>query len=92
MAVSLKGEGFQNRRLLGSNATYQDVRMSKCSFTACHLAQFDDPQFSLIVKDSTIEECRLDRCSIQGVFFDNVAIRGLAVKQIHRHMAAYSAG
>ncbi|MFH7595278.1 hypothetical protein WDV06_09265 [Streptomyces racemochromogenes] len=84
MTVSFENEEFRDIRILGSNRTYQSTRIAGCKFSACHLAQFDDPEFNLVIKDAAIENCGFDRCSIQGVMFDNVVIEGMRFKQLHR--------
>ncbi|MEV6734849.1 hypothetical protein [Streptomyces sp. NPDC051364] len=84
MRVNLEGEEFKGVRLLGSNRVYEEVRAVRSTFSGCYLAQLDDPEYGLVVKNSSIEQCRLDRCSIQGVVFDTVTIDGLATKQLHR--------
>ncbi|MFD7900122.1 hypothetical protein [Streptomyces sp. NPDC059743] len=84
MAVHIEGQTVRGAKVIGSDRRYEGVRLVKCTLSACSLAQFDDPEFSLVVRDSSMQGCRVDRCSVQGVFFDGVTIDGLAAKQLHR--------
>ncbi|OKI30159.1 hypothetical protein [Streptomyces sp. CB03911] len=84
MAAHIDGQTIQGTRLIGSGRTYDDARLANCTLKACMLAQFDDPEFGLVVRDSLLQGCRVDRCSIQGVLFERVTVDGLTAAQVHR--------
>ncbi|MGW2251392.1 hypothetical protein ACWCXH_14425 [Kitasatospora sp. NPDC001660] len=84
MAVHVEGQSLQGVRLIGSHRTYSGVELTGSAFSSCILAQFDDPDFGLVVRDSSMRGCSMDRCQVQGVYFDDLVIDGLDVKQIHR--------
>jgi len=84
MAVHIDSQTIQGAKLIGSGRTYEGARLVNCALNSCVLAQFDDPEFSLVVRDSLLQGCRVDRCSVQGALFERVAVEGLTTAQVHR--------
>lgn len=64
---------------LGSNRTLGPVDLDRCVFNGSGLAQFDDPDLGLVVRDVTARRCRVIRSVAQGVRFEDVHIDGLAI-------------
>ncbi|MFD5425604.1 hypothetical protein [Streptomyces sp. NPDC127084] len=84
MAVHIEGQAIQGTRLVGSRQTYTGTELVDSTLTACVLAQFDDSSFSLVVRNTRVQGCTVDRCQVQGVYFQNVTVDGLNTKQLHR--------
>ncbi|MEW1860704.1 hypothetical protein AB0399_10055 [Streptomyces sp. NPDC088194] len=84
MVVRIEGQSIQGTRLIGSRRTYAGVELVGSTLTSCVLAQFDDPDFGLVVRDALIQGCTVDRCQVQGVYFEDLTVDGLNAKQIHR--------
>ena len=84
MAVRVEGQAIQSARLIGSGRTYSGIELVSDTLTSCLLAQFDDPDFGLTVRDALLRGCTVDRCQVQGVYFEDVTVDGLNAKQIHR--------
>ena len=84
MMIRIEGRSIQGTRLIGSRRTYAGAELVSSKLTSCVLAQFDDPNFGLVVRDTLVQECIVDRCQVQGVYFENLTVDGLDAKQIHR--------
>ncbi|MGW0207341.1 hypothetical protein ACWDZ8_16540 [Streptomyces sp. NPDC003233] len=84
MAVRIEDQSIQGVRLIGSGRTYSGVELVRDTVSTCVLAQFDDPDFGLVVRDTLVQDCTVDRCQAQGVYFEGLTVDGLNAKQIHR--------
>jgi hypothetical protein len=69
-------------KMLGSGRTLGAVGLDRCVFNGSALAQFDDPDLGLVVRDVTAKRCRAIRCGAQGVRFEDVHIDGLAIASL----------
>lgn len=49
----------------------------RCEFTASHLAQFEDRELNLVVRDVVARRCVVKRSSVNGVRFEDVLIEDL---------------
>ena len=49
-------------KMLGSGRTLGAVSLDRCVFNGSVLAQFDDPDLGLVVKDVIARRCRAIRC------------------------------
>lgn len=78
------GQTVAKARLTGAGKRYDGFRLTGSTFTGCVLAQFDDPALTLEVRDGSIERCRVERCSAQGVFFDEITVDTLKFAQLHQ--------
>lgn len=89
--LEISGQTFRDVRLIGSNRTFSHVQIEGSTFAGCSLAQFDDTQLSLVVRDVEIVRCKSDRCSIHGVRFDNVRVDALSVtRMLHLYGCVFS--
>ncbi|WP_052069500.1 hypothetical protein [Streptacidiphilus albus] len=69
-------------KLVGSGRTLGPLELNRCVFNGSVLAQFDDPDLGLVVRDVTARRCRVNRSGAQGVRFEDVHIDGLAVTSL----------
>ncbi|MEU8591944.1 hypothetical protein AB0C59_33970 [Streptomyces sp. NPDC048664] len=83
MVVRVERQAVQGIRHIGSPHACTGIDVAGSSLTSCFLAQFDDPNFGLIVRDAWVQACTVDRCQVQGVYFDGATVDGLITKQIH---------
>ena len=75
---------------LGSGRTLGAAEFDRCVFNGSTLAQWDDPDLGLVVRDVSVKRCRAVRCSIQGVRFEDVSVDGLAITSLlHLHGCAF---
>jgi uncharacterized protein YjbI with pentapeptide repeats len=84
LTIELAGQAIANTRLIGASREYSGIRLTDSTLTGCVLAQFDDPELTLKVRRVVVERCRIDRCSSQGVFFEDVTVDTLSMAQLHR--------
>ncbi|MFC9932299.1 hypothetical protein [Streptomyces sp. NPDC127190] len=84
MAVRIEGQSIQGVRIIGSGRAYSGVELVRDTVSTCVVAQFDDPGYGLVVRDTLVQGCTVDRCQVQGVYFEGVTVDGLNAKQIHR--------
>lgn len=84
LTIEVTGRAVTNTRLIGGSKEYSGIRLTDSTLTGCVLAQFDDPELTLKVRDVVVERCRIDRCSSQGVFFEDVTVDTLRMAQMHR--------
>lgn len=75
-------EEFASIGLRGPDGVVADVRLERCVFGGCSLVQHDDPGFGMVVRDVVATGCRLTRCSVHGVRFEDVLIDGLAISSM----------
>ncbi|WP_143676330.1 hypothetical protein [Streptomyces sp. TLI_146] len=68
-------------KILGSGRTFSDIELAGNTLRSCVLAQFDDPEFGLEVRNVVVDRCAVERVSVQGVYFDNVTVNELKTKQ-----------
>jgi hypothetical protein len=80
--VRLEKQEIVGVKVLGSGRTLGSVELDRCVFNGSALAQFDDPDLGLVVRDVTARRCRAIRCSAQGVRFEDVHISGLAITSL----------
>ncbi|GAA0617823.1 hypothetical protein [Streptomyces crystallinus] len=83
MALRVEGETIEGARVIGSGKKYSNVELAGATLRSCVLAQFDDPTFGLEVRDVLLDRCTMDRCAVQGVYFENVTVNDLKAKQAH---------
>jgi hypothetical protein len=73
----IEKQAFLNVKSVGSHRTFEDLELVRCEFTGANLAQFDDPEFNLVVRNVTATRCTVKRSGVQGVRFEEVLIDGL---------------
>ncbi|MFH8385863.1 hypothetical protein ACH4E7_33910 [Kitasatospora sp. NPDC018058] len=69
-------------KALGSGRTFSAIELDQCVFNGSVLAQFDDPDLGLVVRDVSAKRCRATRCIAHGVRFEDVRIDGLAITSL----------
>lgn len=75
--MRIEGQQFQNGRILGTGRVIEDLELVRCEFIGSHLAQFDDPDFGLIVRNVSATRCVAKRSGAAGVRFGDVVVDGL---------------
>ncbi|MFG2951445.1 hypothetical protein [Streptomyces adustus] len=71
-------------KVIGSNRVFGPAELDRCEFRGSTLAQFDDPDLGLVVRDVTARRCRVSGLGAQGVRFEDIRIDGLAITtQLH---------
>jgi hypothetical protein len=81
--IEYDGRTVAKLRLIGAGKRYSGFRLTDSTFTGCVLAQYDDPELTLEVHDASVERCRVERCSTQGVYFDEITVDTLRFAQMH---------
>jgi hypothetical protein len=76
-AIAVDNRKFAYTKLVGGHTTIAGYDLTRCDFEACVLAQFDDPDFGLVVRDVTATRCAVRRTPVHGVYFDTVTISHL---------------
>ncbi|MFB7336962.1 hypothetical protein ACFC00_35875 [Streptomyces adustus] len=66
-------------KVIGSNRVFGPAELDRCEFQNSVLAQFDDPDLGLVVRDVTARRCRVSGLGAQGVRFEDIRIDGLAI-------------
>lgn len=69
-------------KMLGSGRTLGPVDFEWCVFSGSVLAQWDDPDLGLVVRDVTARRSRAVRCAAHGVRFEDVSVDGLAITSL----------
>lgn len=73
---------FAGVKMLSSGHTLGAADFDQCVFNGSVLAQWDDPDLGLVVRDVTARRCRAVRCGMHGVRFEDVLVDGLAVTSL----------
>jgi uncharacterized protein YjbI with pentapeptide repeats len=83
MPVRIENQTFRGDRFVGSGRTYSGVELVGDTLESCVLAQFDDPDFKLVVRDAFLKGCTVNGCAVQQVYFEEVTVEDLNTKQLH---------
>jgi uncharacterized protein YjbI with pentapeptide repeats len=87
---SIGAQSFTDVRVLGGHKVLEGYEFSRTVFHRCGLAQFDGPPPELVVRNTTARGCKLDKCTAQGVFFDEVEIENLTINpMLHLYGCAF---
>ncbi|MEV4351342.1 hypothetical protein AB0J83_43355 [Actinoplanes sp. NPDC049596] len=73
----IEKQTFLNAKAIGAGRTFADLELVRCEFTASHLANYDDPGLSLVVRDVVARRPVVKRSGVHGVRFENVLVEGL---------------
>jgi hypothetical protein len=75
--VRVEKQRCQNGRILGTGRVIEDLELVRCEFIASHIAQFDDPELGLVVRNVSATKCVAKRSGAAGVRFEDVLVDGL---------------
>jgi hypothetical protein len=75
--VLIENRTFLNAKVIGASRTFTDFELTRCAFTASGLANYDDPELGLVVRDVVARRPAVKRSVAHGVRFENVLVEGL---------------
>jgi hypothetical protein len=75
--ASIQQEKFEHVKVVGSGRTIEGLDLTRCTFTGSVLAQYDDPEFGLVVRDVVARRTTARRVQLAGVRFEDVLVEGL---------------
>lgn len=78
----LTKQEFASVGMRGSRRVVSDLQLDRCLFTGSFIAQEDDPTFGLVVRNVVATRCKLVKCSVHGVRFEDVLIDGLSLSGV----------
>src|SRR5882762_9361425 len=84
MRQRFSGQTFTNLRSLGTGRTYGDLDLERVKFNGCVLAQYDDSQLGLVVRDVTMSKSSATNCVLHAVRFEDVTVDGLSLSKLHQ--------
>ena len=64
--MRIEKQEFLHVKSVDSHRTFEDLELVRCEFTGSGLAQFDDPELNLVVRNVTATRCVAKGCSMQG--------------------------
>lgn len=85
----IEKQSFHNVKSVGSHRTVADLELVRCEFTGSALSQFDDPAFSLVVRDVTARRCVVKRSVSSGARFEEVLVDGLTTASLQLEGCAF---
>jgi hypothetical protein len=85
----IEKQSFLNVKSVGSHRTVADLELVRCEFTGSTLSQFDDPGFSLVVRDVTARRCVVKRSVASGARFEDVVVEGLTTASLQLEGCAF---
>jgi hypothetical protein len=85
----IEKQSFLNVKSVGSHRTVADLEVVRCEFTGSTLSQFDDPAFSLVVRDVTARRCVVKRSVSSGARFSDVLVDGLVTPSLQLEGCAF---
>ncbi len=77
----IRGGEFFDKKFFGSKVVYSGADFYGSTFTRCDVGQFEDPEYSLVVRDFKISRCKIVDCSLQGVYFDKGVVEDVSISR-----------